>query len=528
MAERTSSLKPVDRSRPAGSEEQLWPIVCATMALVGILGVIVVANSDFDEDRLYLNGYTYLAGLGVVAALLIFIASRLKGAARRTAELAIVLSLALHSAAGVGAFYLFKSDLGGSSLLDAARDARPESDDDSPLPDYHWAQDEEQQPEQAFEKVVETTVRDQAPAAAQVQPRDMEHVAPLAEVPRAPKVEVTPLGTGATEPSGPLDIRPDAAKVEEAKPPEALAMVRQKEAELPIPKTESPTPADHEYTVPEAAKEAPKTPEPAALKAEKIDWASVARQGATPNNELLPPPRKMARVEVQPNESLPSANIVARLPSQAPPQTSNSLAGAEAANQITQQGSTLERSNRDGLPLPSTVVPDAGLPAQSPADREYTVPGSSPPSRLEAVSTVPVEKSDTSRAPLGPTIASNGNQDLGDRVHASSHAAGRHQWSRQGYAFVRRRLVGGSCGSPLRVAPVESQQRPGPAFGASPAGDRIATGRRRFRSQCQPVGPLAADPIRDGLGPSRVRQDRRELHILRGGRNRVQSRWTDQ
>ena len=49
MAERTSSLKPVDRSRPAGSEEQLWPIVCATMALVGILGVIVVADSDFDE-----------------------------------------------------------------------------------------------------------------------------------------------------------------------------------------------------------------------------------------------------------------------------------------------------------------------------------------------------------------------------------------------------------------------------------------------------------------------------------------------
>ena len=159
----------------------------------------------------------------------------------------------------------------------------------------------------------------------------------------------------------------------------------------------------------------PKIPEPAIEarsaseeKAGKIDWASVARQAAAPNNEPLPPPRKMARVEAQPGEALPPPNVVARLPSQAPPQTSNSVAGAEAADRITQQGSTLERSNRDGLPLPSTVIPDAGVPAQLPA-----AAGSSPPSRLEAVSTVPVEKSDTSHAPLGPTIASGGPLDFG-------------------------------------------------------------------------------------------------------------------
>ena len=156
MAERTT--------RRAGIDEQLWPIVCATMVLVGILGVIVCANSDFDEDRLLLNGYTHLAGLAVAAALLIVIASRLKGAARRTAELAILLSLVLHSAAGVGAFYLFTSPLSGSNPSDAARDARPEFDDDSLPPDYHWAQDDEQQPEQAFEQVVATTIREpQAP-----------------------------------------------------------------------------------------------------------------------------------------------------------------------------------------------------------------------------------------------------------------------------------------------------------------------------------------------------------------------------
>ena len=178
MAEKRSPLEPVVRGQSAAIDEQLWPIVCATMVLVGIVGVIICANSDFDEDRLFLNGYTHLAGLAVAAALLIYIASRLKGAARRTAELAILLSLAVHAAGGVGAFYLFQSPLGGSSLRETVRDAKPDWDDEPPSPDYHWAQDEEQ-PEQAFEKIVATTIDEQAlPPAAQLPPRNLDRPAP--------------------------------------------------------------------------------------------------------------------------------------------------------------------------------------------------------------------------------------------------------------------------------------------------------------------------------------------------------------
>ena len=409
MAKNASSSEPIVRSRPAGIDEQLWPVVCATMVLVGILAVIVCANSDFDEDRLFLNGYTYLAGLGIAAVLLIFIGTRLKGAARRTAELAILLSLALHATAGVGAFYLFTSPLGGSNLFSPVSDAQAEFDNEPPPPDYHWAQNEEQEAEQAFEQVVATTIREQAPPAAQLQPRTMEQSAASAELPRNPNVEITPLGmSGVPEPGGPLDIRrPNAAKIAEARPPDALAMVRQKGDDLPLPKSDAPAPA----AVPELPKEPPKVLEPAAEaeKTDKIDWTSVAKKAAVPNTGPLPPPHKMARVEVQPGEPLPSPDLIARLPSQAPPRTLDSPSAPEAAaDTITQPGSTLERSNRDGAPLPSTVVPDAGLPTQSPA-----AAGSSPPSRLEAVSTVPVEKSDTSRAPLGPTIASGGAQDFG-------------------------------------------------------------------------------------------------------------------
>ena len=396
MGARTSSLE--SPSRPSGVDEQLWPIVCATMFLVGIVGVIIAANGDFDDDRLLFNGYTHLAGLGVAAALLIFIASRLKGAARRTAELAILLSLAWHAAAGVGAFYLFTSPLGRSNPPDAMRDSWQESDDDALPPDYHWAQDDEQQPEQAFEKAVVTNIREPAPPAAQLQSREVERATPAAEIPHAPDVDVAPLGVGAvSEPGGPLEIRrPDAAKSEEAKPPEALAIIRQKSEDLPLPNVESPVPA----AMPQAPKEPPMTLEPATIQAEKMEWAKVARQEAPPNNA---PPRTMTRVEVQPGESLPSPDIIARLPSQGPQTPSTSL-GPEAAERTLRQG--LARAIRDEAPLPSTVIPDTGPPAQPSA-----AAGSSPPSRLEAVSTVPVEKSDTSRAPLGDTIGSGGNQD---------------------------------------------------------------------------------------------------------------------
>jgi len=403
MAENVPSSETGARPRSAGVDEQLWPIACATLVLVGILSVVIVNNSDFDEDRLFLNGYTHLAGLGIAAALLIYIASRLKGAARRTAELAILLSLAWHAAAGIGAFYLFNSSLGGSGLTGEVRDTVSEGDDESLPPDYHWGQDDEQQPQQAFEKVVDTTLREQAPPAALEQPRKMDRPTPMAEIPRGSKVEITPLGVNESpEPSAPLNIpRPDAAKIEDGKPPEALAMVRQEDGNLPLPNIDAPAPA----ALAEAPKEPPKTLEPAADlagKVDKIDWTSVAKNAGESNNESLPP-HKIARVEVAPNDPLPGRDIIARLPSQAPRQVSGP-SGPEAADQISQQGRTLERSDRDGIPQPSAIAPDTGPMGQSPNASD-----NSPPGRLDAGSIASVEKSDT----LGARIASNGNQDSG-------------------------------------------------------------------------------------------------------------------
>ena len=415
MAERTLTAGPPARKAPGGIEDQLWPIVCATAVLAGVLTVVIFVNSDFEDERLLLNGYTHLAAVALFAAAIIFLSTRVKNTVRRTAELCILASLAIHGTGGLAAVYLFAGSVTASSgMRGDMSDAVADSDDTPPPPaDYHWGENDEQQgneAEQAFEKPVATAIRDQAPPAAQVQPRNLDRPVPVAEVPRAAKPDFSPLGVGAaTEPGRPLDVRrPDAAKLETLPPAEALAMVRQKGMEAPIPEAQRPAP----LAMPEAPKESAKSIEPGvqAEKADKFVWAKVATRSVDPNNNNAPapPPRKMARADVQAPEALPAPGVVAQLPSQAPPRTSSVQAGPEAADAISQQGSTLDRSNRDGASMPSTVVPDAGLPAQSSAAE-----GGSPPSRLEAVSTVAVERSDNTQAPQGPTIASAGTQDFG-------------------------------------------------------------------------------------------------------------------
>ena len=230
----------------------------------------------------------------------------------------------------------------------------------------------------------------------------------------------------------------------------------------------------------------------------------------------------MARVEVQPGEALPAPDIIARLPSQAPPQTSNAQSGPGAADQITQQGSTLERSTRDGPLLPSTVIPDAGLPAQSPA-----APGSSAPSRLEPVSTVPVEKSDTSRAPLGPTIASAGVQDFG----RGSTLLPSRRGAADGHGTALPSIEGNAPENPAevrRITRLRSQPRFVAAVGAGPAGDRLANRRWRLRYRRQPGGQAPANPVGDGRGSARRCENRRKRYPFRRGRRSVQARRTDQ
>src|ERR1700751_2965592 len=96
-----------------GIEDQLWPIACATAVLMGVLFVVIWVCGDFDDERLLFNGYTQLGAVAVLGAAIIYIGSKIKGRARRTAELAILLSLSVHAVGGRSAVYLFDPSLSG-------------------------------------------------------------------------------------------------------------------------------------------------------------------------------------------------------------------------------------------------------------------------------------------------------------------------------------------------------------------------------------------------------------------------------
>ena len=286
-----------------------------------------------------------------------------------------------------------------------------------------------------------------------------------------------------------------------------------------LPKTESPAPA----AMPEAPKEPPKTPEPAAVQAEKIDWASVAKKAATPNNEPLRRRTRWRGLKSSPANRCPRRTSSPGFPRRPRRKLPTPQSGPEAADRITQQGSTLERSNRDGAPLPSTVIPDAGT-AGPISRRCRQFPAESVGGRFDR----PGGEVGYFAGPARSHDRLGRQPGFRPRIDALALAAGRDRRSRQGPAFDRRRLARGSCGTARRRPRIGSQQRSALAVGAGPAGDRLANGRRRFRPQCRPGGQVAADPVRDGIESSRRGENRRKRHAFRGRRGRVQSRRTDQ
>ncbi len=403
-------------SRASSIEDQLWPIACATAVLVGVLTVVVYVNGDFDDERLLFNGYTQLAAVAVFGAAVVYLGSRIKGRVRRTAELAVLLSLALHAVGGLSAVYLFDSKLAMPGVKDPRIEASMENAEDSqPQADYHWGRnDDEEAAQQAFEKPVETDVRDQVVAAAAVKPRNMERPVPAAEVPRAAKPDVSPPDAAAAtlpkKPDPSLRVgapvrRPDASKVEDLPPPGALAMAPPADRETMIPDAPAPAP----IAMPEAPKEPSKSLEPQMVqpvKADKYLWAKVAVKSVDPNNAPVPPPRKMTRDDAPASDDLPARQIVAQLPSQAPRRTSTANSGADTADDISRRGSSLARDDR-GATMPSSIVPNASLTAELPAAQ-----GGLPGSRLDNQSNVPVDGTDSAHPPLGPNIASAGKEEF--------------------------------------------------------------------------------------------------------------------
>ena len=460
MADTTLAAEPVVRDMP-GIEDQLWPIVCATSVLVGVLATVIFVNSDFDDERLFFNGYTQLVGVAARRGDHILGLAH-QGSTRRTAELAILLSLALHAAVGLGAGYIFDLPIAAVGSPSSQRDVLAESEVDVPPPaDYHWGQnDDAPPPEQAFKKPIVTRLRDLIPPAAQVEPRNLERPVPVAEVPRTHPRSISPRWASAR-----TQVRPNRSKFAGPTRPSSKTCPRRKPWRWC---GKSPTRFKF-LTPPRRCPTCPSRPRKPATR-----WAPEARRSRRTTNTSGPRSRRSMPIQTtcpcrrraaQPAHApnsvpLPTPQVVAQLPSQAPPARAGA-AGPDEANMVSQAGGTPARSDRGDPNFPSAVAPDPGLPA-----RDAAPAGGSPGSRLGAESNVPVERSETSRPPLGPSIAAAGHQDFArggsllPTRRGAMDADGRAQPSIEGNAAAEAGEVrAGSPGSnsahglPLAIGP---------------------------------------------------------------------------
>ncbi|MGD0900761.1 MAG: hypothetical protein ABR915_23255 [Thermoguttaceae bacterium] len=259
----TRSPRSEDDGRPseiAGFDDQMWPINCAIVVLAGFVAGIVLANSDFHDGRLLYDGRLHLGIVGGLVVLTLVVARLLQGKIRRRLQLCILLSLLVHLS---GAYCVYCNPVTLSIVADRGGDRRDlPPDEDFVAPDYHWVQAEEPDADQAFESPVETVVRDEMPPAATVAPPGPEQAMPVADIPRAPGVGETPLGSFGPGSQVAMPMAPVVAS-RQLQPVAGPAMNRQA-----VRAVEIPSPEGEVAELPAAApKESPRGPEAATLAA---------------------------------------------------------------------------------------------------------------------------------------------------------------------------------------------------------------------------------------------------------------------
>ncbi len=82
-------------------DEQLWPINSLLVVLSGIAAGVIIGTSDFDTPVVWRNGWARLASLVGSVGLLLYIANCVRGSVGRRFQLAALVSLIIHLAAGV-------------------------------------------------------------------------------------------------------------------------------------------------------------------------------------------------------------------------------------------------------------------------------------------------------------------------------------------------------------------------------------------------------------------------------------------
>ncbi|MDY0165174.1 MAG: hypothetical protein RBS80_01435 [Thermoguttaceae bacterium] len=215
-------------------DEQQWPINVALVILGAFVAGVVLATSDFDDPRVFYNGWVRMLGVLLTMGLLFGGVAYLQQKVIRRVQLCVLLSLLFHLWL---ALYLHQHYL---RLLaqEELRRARHEEVvyQQITVPDYHWEQTDQPETRQSFEEPVETQ------DLVDAEPEPLEPQTAERPMPTQEKPDVEPAEQQRQQPS-PADLR--RAELSAPRRAEAAAggqVSRQEWKQRPLPDEPIPEP----------------------------------------------------------------------------------------------------------------------------------------------------------------------------------------------------------------------------------------------------------------------------------------------
>jgi hypothetical protein len=399
MATSRRIVRKVEPSHAITFDDQLWPINAALLVLSGFAAGAIIALSNFEDPRLWANGWVRLSALGAGVALLISIASQIDSQRiRRGLQLAALLSVIFHLALVV-ALHSQRLEV----VFHEPDDQKmPDTRDIVALPEYFVPADEQPQ---EHERPLDVA----APQVAQVRVTREER--PIEQ----PTLESQPTPVpGPTPEVAPNPV--EARQLEEAVPRSAQdASLLSKQTSLqPFP---DETPLEVPPTETQEAQEVRKIEPRAAAVARQQADSSIRLEQLESDSTLAPQPQavEVARRDVESTAALPSVASPSRSIERlelTPDAQAATLPPESLAPEPTPSQAPQPRPLPGGIAQGTAGLP--GRPAASPA--HAAVPRARPPAtpELDAASPRP------SGAAGGdaPRIASSRATDISRRPSA--------------------------------------------------------------------------------------------------------------
>ncbi len=191
-------IRKVAAASTADFDEQQWPINVALLILGAFVAGVVLAASDFDDPRVFYNGWVRMLGVLMTMGLLFAAVVYLQRKVMRRVQLCVLVSLLFHLCLALYLHQHFLRLLAQEEL----RRARHEEAVYQPItvPDYHWEQIEQPETRQSFEEPVETQ------DLVDAEPEPLEPQAIERPMPTREKPDVEPAEQQRQQPS-PAELR---------------------------------------------------------------------------------------------------------------------------------------------------------------------------------------------------------------------------------------------------------------------------------------------------------------------------------